>query len=73
MLDIWSCTCKAHGEAQYLQQLAVQLLEKGRSVVAAARDAAKAKEVFIELGLSEGQNKGFGQVTAAALLRNFTD
>jgi hypothetical protein len=51
----------------------VQLLEKGRTVVAAARDAAKAKEVFIELGLSEGQNKGFGQVTAAALLRNFTD
>ena len=43
----------------------MQLLEKGRTVVAAARDAAKAKEVFTELGLSEGEDKGFGKVTAA--------
>jgi hypothetical protein len=45
----------------------LQLLEKGRTVVAAARDAAKAREVFTELGLGEGQKKGFGQVTAAPL------
>ena len=39
-----------------------QLLEKGRTVVAAARDASKAEEVFRDLGLSEGLNKGFGTV-----------
>ena len=40
----------------------MQLLEKGRTVVAAARDVSKAQEVFKELGLSEGINKGFGTV-----------
>lgn len=40
----------------------MQLLEKGRTVVAAARDTSKAREVFQELGLSEGINKGFGTV-----------
>ena len=42
---------------------AMQLLERGRTVVAAARDAAKAKEVFSELGLSEGMNEGSGMVS----------
>ena len=40
----------------------MQLVEQGRTVVAAARDASKAQEVFKELGLSEGLNKGSGQV-----------
>ena len=30
--------------------------------MAAARDASKAEEVFKDLGLSEGLNKGFGTV-----------
>ena len=41
----------------------MQLLERGRTVVAAARDAAKATEVFSELGLSEGINEGSGKVS----------
>ena len=41
---------------------AMQLLERGRTVVAAARDAAKAKEVFSELGLKEGINEGSSKV-----------
>ena len=41
----------------------MQLLERGRTVVAAARDAEKAKEVFSELGLSEGMNGSSGQVS----------
>ena len=46
---------------------AMQLLERGRTVVAAARDAAKAKEVFSELGLSEGVSEGSGMVSAHLL------
>ena len=42
---------------------AMQLLERGRTVVAAARDAAKAEEVFSELGLNEGINGGSGKVS----------
>ena len=42
---------------------AMQLLERGRTVVAAARDEAKASEVFSELGLCEGMNGGSGKVS----------
>ena len=42
--------------------VSMQLVENGRTVVAAARDASKAQEVFTELGLDEGLNKGSGQV-----------
>ncbi|CAK0786611.1 hypothetical protein CVIRNUC_009825 [Coccomyxa viridis] len=43
------------------RQVVLQLLERGRTVVAAARDAAKAEEVFSELGLSEGMSGGSGK------------
>ena len=42
--------------------MSMQLVEQGRTVVAAARDASKAQEVFQELGLNEGLNKGSGKV-----------
>ena len=42
--------------------VSMQLVENGRTVVAAARDASKAQEVFTELGLDEGLNKGSGKV-----------
>ncbi|CAL5221994.1 g4282 [Coccomyxa viridis] len=43
------------------RQVVLQLVENGRTVVAAARDASKAQEVFKELGLDEGLNKGSGK------------
>lgn len=49
----------------------MQLLERGRTVVAAARDADKAKEVFTELGLSEGINKGFGTVQTSLCMLSY--
>jgi len=50
----------------------MQLLEKGRNVVAAARDVSKAQEVFKELGLSEGINKGFGTVRSGPCISSTT-
>ena len=40
------------------KSLLLQLLASGRSVVAAARDAGKAVEIFGELGLREGPQSG---------------
>lgn len=46
----------------------MQLLAKGRTVIAAARDAEKAKTVFKELGLKEGAQKGAGGAKGGILI-----